>query len=98
MPSRHPQELNVGGLEPGADRLAGLIRADPRVKLMPYKGWVPKEASPEALRAFLDDARRNGQMVICEDPRSAVAALGRTPPGFRPLPAGLCADWIARSP
>ncbi|MBI4581584.1 MAG: prolyl oligopeptidase family serine peptidase [Planctomycetes bacterium] len=72
-----------------ADRL----RADPRVKLLPYAGWVPEQAEPAAIKAFMEDARRDHRMVICEDPRSAVAALGRKPPGDRPLPPGLRAQW-----
>lgn len=73
------------------------IRSDPRVKRIPYRGWVPVAVQPAALRAFLDEARRDGKMVICEDPRRAVDALGRTPPGFRPLPPGLRAGWTVPS-
>ncbi len=69
------------------------IRSDPRLRLMAYAGWVSEQADPSGLRAFLETARREGQMVICEDPRSAVAALGRTPPGCRPLPPGLRTEW-----
>ncbi|KAB2949476.1 MAG: glycerophosphodiester phosphodiesterase family protein [Phycisphaerae bacterium] len=72
---------------------ADRIRSDPRLKLMPYKGWVPEDADVPTIRAFLDDARRQHQMVICDDPRPAIAALGRTPPKTHALPPSLRAWW-----
>ena len=69
------------------------IRSDPRVKLMAYKGWLPETGDPVTIRAFLDDARQQHQTVICDDPRPAVAALGRMAPDTHPLPPGLRAWW-----
>lgn len=63
---------------------------------MPYKGWVPEDADLSTLRAFLDDAQQQRQMVICDDPRSAAAVLGRAPPESRALPPGLRARWSSR--
>lgn len=72
---------------------ADRIRSDPRLKLMPYKGWVPENTDLPTIRAFLDDAQRQHQMVICDDPRPAIAALGRTPPKTHALPPSLRAWW-----
>jgi hypothetical protein len=72
------------------------IRTDPRLELMTYKGWVPEDADLPTIRAFLDDAQRQHQMVICDNPRPAIAALGRTPPETRTLPPGLRAWWSSR--
>jgi hypothetical protein len=72
---------------------ADRIRSDPRLKLMAYKGWVPEDADVPTIRAFLDDAQRRHQMVICDDPRPAIAALGRTPPKTHALPPSLRAWW-----
>jgi hypothetical protein len=72
------------------------IRTDPRLKLMTYKGWVPEDAGLPTIRAFLDDAHRQHQMVICDDPRPAIAALGRTPPETRAIPPGIRAWWSSR--
>lgn len=71
------------------------IRSAPRLKLMPYKGWVPEDADLPTIRAFLNDAQRQHQMVICDDPRPAVAALGRAPPRTdrHALPPNLRAWW-----
>jgi hypothetical protein len=69
------------------------IRADPRLKMIGYKGWVPVTNGAPAIRAFLEDAQRQHLMVICDDPRPAVAALGLKPPGGRPLPRGLREWW-----
>ncbi|MCG3125596.1 MAG: hypothetical protein CHACPFDD_00421 [Phycisphaerae bacterium] len=78
------------------DYNADRIRSDRRLKLMPYKGWVPEDADPPTLRAFLDDAERHHQMVICDDPRPAVAAFGRARPERRPIPADLRAWWPSK--
>lgn len=78
------------------DYNADRIRSDPRLKLMPYKGWVPEAADLPTIRAFLDDARGQHQMVICDDPRPAVAALGRARPERRPIPADLRAWWSSK--
>ncbi len=72
---------------------ADRIRSDPRLKSMAYKGWVPEDADVPTIRAFLDDAQRQHQMVICDDPRPAIAALGRTPPKTHALPPSLRAWW-----
>lgn len=77
------------------DYNAGRIRSDPRLKLIPYKGWVPENADLPGIRAFLDDARRQQQMVICDDPRPAVTALDRAHPEKRGLPPYLRAWWSA---
>jgi hypothetical protein len=65
---------------------------------MPYKGWVPVDTDLVAIRAFLADAQRQHQMVICDDPRPAVAALGRTLPDKCRLPSGLRACWSPKGP
>lgn len=78
------------------DYNADRIRSDPRLKLMPYKGWVPADADLPTIRAFLDDAQRQHQMVICDDPRPAVAALGRASPEMRPIPADMRAWWSSK--
>lgn len=78
------------------DYNADRIRSDPRLKLMPYKGWVPEDADLPTIRAFLDDARWQHQMVICDDPRPAVAALGRALPERRTFPTGLRAWWSSK--
>jgi hypothetical protein len=71
------------------------IRSDPRLRLMAYNGWVPEGSDLGAIRSFLDDARRQHQMVICDDPRPAVAALGRALPARSTFPQGLRAWWSA---
>jgi hypothetical protein len=79
-------------------RLGGVSRAQrtaPRLKLMPYKGWVPEDADLPTIRAFLNGAQRQHQMAICDDPRPAVAVLGRAPPRTdrHALPPNLRAWW-----
>ncbi|HMQ16352.1 MAG TPA: glycerophosphodiester phosphodiesterase family protein [Phycisphaerae bacterium] len=71
------------------------IRSDARLKLMPYKGWVPEDADLPTIRAFLDAAQRQHQMAICDDPRPAVAALGRALPDSRAYAPELRAWWSA---
>jgi hypothetical protein len=78
------------------DYHADRIRSDPRLKLMPYKGWVPEDADLPTIRAFLDDAQQHHQMVICDDPRPAVTALSRARPERRPIPADLRAWWSSK--
>lgn len=69
------------------------IRSDPRVKMSGYNGWVPRTADAATIRAFLETARRQRLMAICDDPRPAVAALGEAGSIRRPLPAGVRAWW-----
>jgi hypothetical protein len=69
------------------------LRRHPNLKLVGYKGWFPQgplAEDAEAVKAFL---ARPGNMIICEDPRAAVRALGRKPAAAVPLPNGLRAEW-----
>lgn len=72
---------------------ADKLLADPRVKRIGYKGWIPVEADETAMWEYLEEARRCGQMVFCDDPRPALKALGRPRRDSVPLPDGLRAEW-----
>jgi hypothetical protein len=70
------------------------LRADPRLKLLQYKGWFEQAGDGEgAMEKFL---ARPGKLIIMDnDPAPAVKALGRpAPPAAVPLPREVRAEWL----
>jgi hypothetical protein len=87
----HLVEVNSGNAE--------RIRHHPRVKLLNYKGWYPRDEAkrdPQAVATFL---ARPGNMVFCKwDPADAVRALGRDTREAVPLPKTLRRLWKPSGP
>lgn len=82
----HLVEVNGGNAE--------RVRSHPKVKLLPYKGWVPdgkEAANPEYIRSALE---RNGAMLISVDPRATLRYLKKQGPEKPvPLPKNVRAWW-----
>jgi hypothetical protein len=82
----HLVEVNGGNAEK--------IRSHPKVKLLPYKGWVPdgkEAANPKYIKSALE---RQGAMLISVDPRATLRYLKKQGPEKPvPLPKNVRAWW-----
>ncbi len=76
------------------------LRADPRLKLLAYKGWFPQPGGPTAEMPVEEFLAKPGRLIIMDDdPAPAVAALKRSPSARAfPVPRELRAQWRATGP
>ncbi len=87
----HVVEVNAGNAE--------RIRAHPKVKLLPYKGWWPEGEHAEDPAAAKDVMGKAGVMVFTKEPGAAVKMLNKPVPSAPvPLPRNLRVMWTPEGP